>query len=335
MTAAAATERVNLLGLPKAELEAFVGELGSKPFRARQIMHWLYKRGQGDIAEMTDLAKDFRAQLAEHAEIAVPKIVKTQVASDGTRKWLLSGGNDQAFEMVFIPEEDRGTLCISSQVGCVLDCTFCATAQQGFNRNLTTAEIVGQVWLANRELAGEIGWKVGDESLGRKVSGESLGRKVSGEEGQQGGVDLRGGFQPGQVAGLVDHDQFAAGDQFVDQLGVPHGRVRILGAHHDQRRDAYAGKGFLVVGSLGPAPQRGGGTPRRGREHHPADVRGDLGLSGHVRRRDHLVEHLVGVAGHALGKGQSSLPGPGGAATHCRAARAKFIVVSPPGRVNA
>jgi len=161
MTAATATERVNLLGLPKAELEAFVGEMGSKPFRARQLMSWLYKRGEGDIAAMTDLAKDFRAQLAERAEVAVPTIVKTQVASDGTRKWVLSAGNDQAFEMVFIPEEDRGTLCISSQVGCVLDCTFCATAQQGFNRNLTTAEIVGQVWLANREL----GWQVGDNRI--------------------------------------------------------------------------------------------------------------------------------------------------------------------------
>jgi 23S rRNA (adenine2503-C2)-methyltransferase len=154
-------QRVNLLGLPKAELEAFVGEMGSKPFRARQLMSWLYKRGEGDIAAMTDLAKDFRAQLAGRAEVAVPTIVKTQVATDGTRKWVLSAGNDQAFEMVFIPEEDRGTLCISSQVGCVLDCTFCATAQQGFNRNLTTAEIVGQVWLANREL----GWQVGDNRI--------------------------------------------------------------------------------------------------------------------------------------------------------------------------
>jgi 23S rRNA (adenine2503-C2)-methyltransferase len=154
-------QRINLLGLPKAELEAFVGEMGSKPFRARQLMSWLYKRGEGDIAAMTDLAKDFRAQLTERAEVAVPTIVKTQVASDGTRKWVLSAGNDQAFEMVFIPEEDRGTLCISSQVGCVLDCTFCSTAQQGFNRNLTTAEIVGQVWLANREL----GWQVGDNRI--------------------------------------------------------------------------------------------------------------------------------------------------------------------------
>jgi len=159
---------VNLLGLPKADLEAFVGELGSKPFRARQLMNWLYKRGESDIAAMTDLAKDFRAQLALRAEVKLPEIVKTQVASDGTRKWLLSGGNGQAYETVYIPEEDRGTLCISSQVGCVLDCTFCSTAQQGFNRNLTTAEIVGQVWLANREL----GWKVGpgEKEKGRIIT---------------------------------------------------------------------------------------------------------------------------------------------------------------------
>ncbi len=160
-----ADERINLLGLQKADLESFVGGLGSKPFRARQLMNWLYKRGESDISAMTDLAKDFRAQLAQRAEVKLPEIVKTQVASDGTRKWLLSGGNGQAFEMVFIPEEDRGTLCISSQVGCVLDCTFCSTAQQGFNRNLTTAEIVGQVWLANRELAGELGWKAGDDRI--------------------------------------------------------------------------------------------------------------------------------------------------------------------------
>jgi 23S rRNA (adenine2503-C2)-methyltransferase len=161
MSAAAPSERTNLLGLPKAELEAFVAEMGSKPFRARQLMNWMYKRGEGDIAAMTDLAKDFRAELVQRAEVAVPEIVKTQIASDGTRKWLLSGGNGQAFEMVYIPEEDRGTLCISSQVGCALDCSFCSTAQQGFNRNLTTAEIVGQVWLANREL----GWQVGDNRI--------------------------------------------------------------------------------------------------------------------------------------------------------------------------
>jgi 23S rRNA (adenine2503-C2)-methyltransferase len=142
----------NLLGLPRPQLESFVADLGSKPFRARQLMNWMYKRGQGDFAGMSDLAKDFRAQLAERAEIRPPEIVKVQSSSDGTRKWLLRADSSQAFEMVFIPETDRGTLCISSQVGCALDCSFCSTAQQGFNRNLTTAEIVGQVWLAKREL---------------------------------------------------------------------------------------------------------------------------------------------------------------------------------------
>jgi len=165
MSAATANERTNLLGLPKAELEAFVAEMGSKPFRARQLMNWLYKRGEGDISAMTDLAKDFRAELVLRAEVTVPEIVKTQVATDGTRKWVLSAGSGQAFEMVYIPEEDRGTLCISSQVGCALDCSFCSTAQQGFNRNLTTAEIVGQVWLAHKILGGESGWQAGDNRI--------------------------------------------------------------------------------------------------------------------------------------------------------------------------
>jgi 23S rRNA (adenine2503-C2)-methyltransferase len=148
------TTATNLLGLPRPALEAFVAELGGKPFRARQLMNWVYKRGESSFERMTDLAKDFRAQLCERACIAPPPLVTTQQSADGTRKWLLRADVSQAFEMVFIPEPDRGTLCISSQVGCALDCSFCSTAQQGFNRNLTAAEIVGQVWLANRELAG-------------------------------------------------------------------------------------------------------------------------------------------------------------------------------------
>ena len=155
-TATPANIRTNLLGLKRAELEAFVVGLGAKPFRARQLMKWIYKRGVGDFAAMTDLARDFRARLEEQTEIRAPEIVTTQFSADGTRKWLLRAGAaddiEQCIEMVFIPEPDRGTLCISSQVGCALDCSFCATAQQGFNRNLTAAEIVGQVWLANREL---------------------------------------------------------------------------------------------------------------------------------------------------------------------------------------
>lgn len=144
--------RVNLLGFERAGLEAFVAGLGSKPFRARQLMQWIYGRGESRFEAMTDLAKDFRAQLAQHAEVRAPEIVTTQRSADGTRKWLLRADATQAIEMVYIPEESRGTLCISSQVGCALDCSFCSTAQQGFNRNLTTAEIVGQVWLAAREL---------------------------------------------------------------------------------------------------------------------------------------------------------------------------------------
>jgi 23S rRNA (adenine2503-C2)-methyltransferase len=147
-------ERVNLLGLPRAQLEAFVAtRLGAKPFRARQLMKWIYRRGAADFSAMSDLAQDFRAQLSEIAEIAVPEIVTEQASKDGTRKWMLRMDEVQGIETVYIPEPDRGTLCISSQVGCAMDCSFCATAQQGFNRNLSAAEIVGQVWLAQRELA--------------------------------------------------------------------------------------------------------------------------------------------------------------------------------------
>jgi 23S rRNA (adenine2503-C2)-methyltransferase len=148
-----AGERVNLLGLPRAELESFVAErLGAKPFRARQLMKWIYRRGAADFAAMTDLAQDFRLQLNAVARIAVPEIVAEQVSNDGTRKWMLRMDEVQGIETVYIPEPDRGTLCISSQVGCAMDCSFCSTAQQGFNRNLSVAEIVGQVWLAHREL---------------------------------------------------------------------------------------------------------------------------------------------------------------------------------------
>lgn len=158
MTAPASTDaRINLLGLERSQLEAFVVARGNKPFRARQLMNWLYKRLEGDFTAMTDLARDFREQLLSTAEVRLPEVLSRHDSADGTRKWLLSADASQAFEMVFIPESDRGTLCISSQVGCALDCSFCSTAQQGFNRNLTTAEIIGQVWLANRELGFEPG----------------------------------------------------------------------------------------------------------------------------------------------------------------------------------
>jgi 23S rRNA (adenine2503-C2)-methyltransferase len=147
-----APAKTNLLGLTRAELEAFIGQMGEKPFRARQLMKWLYKRHVSDFDQMTDLARVFRERLKEVAQVATPEITMTQASADGTRKWLLSMGAAQGIEMVFIPEPGRGTLCISSQVGCAMDCTFCSTGQQGFNRNLSAAEIVGQVWLANREL---------------------------------------------------------------------------------------------------------------------------------------------------------------------------------------
>ena len=147
-----ATPKTNLLGLTRSGLEAFVAGMGEKPFRARQLMKWMYRRAVGDIDAMTDLGKDFRQRLAAIAEIRAPEVIVAQRSADGTRKWLLRLESGQAIEMVFIPEPGRGTLCISSQVGCTMDCTFCSTAQQGFNRNLDTAEIVGQVWLANREL---------------------------------------------------------------------------------------------------------------------------------------------------------------------------------------
>ena len=152
----APSERTNLLGMTRPELEAFVGGFGAKPYRARQLLKWIYRRGEADFARMTDLAKDFRAALAERAQVTVPEIVADRIATDGTRKWLLrmpgATGSEQVIETVYIPEPGRGTLCISSQIGCALDCSFCATGAQGFNRNLTAAEIIGQVWLANREM---------------------------------------------------------------------------------------------------------------------------------------------------------------------------------------
>ncbi len=147
-----AAAKTNLLGLTRAGMEEFVLGMGEKPFRARQLMKWIYRRAVGDFESMTDLGKDFRRRLEEIAEIRTPEVIVSQSSADGTRKWLLRLESGQAIEMVFIPEPGRGTLCISSQIGCTMDCTFCSTGQQGFNRNLDTAEIVGQVWLANREL---------------------------------------------------------------------------------------------------------------------------------------------------------------------------------------
>jgi 23S rRNA (adenine2503-C2)-methyltransferase len=143
----------NLLGLDAARLERFLQN--EKPFRARQVLRWVHQRGEADFDRMTDLARELREKLAAGARVEPPLIVGDTVAADGTRKWLLKVDGANAVEAVFIPETGRGTLCVSSQAGCVLDCAFCSTGKQGFNRNLTTAEIIGQLWLANRLLAGE------------------------------------------------------------------------------------------------------------------------------------------------------------------------------------
>ncbi len=146
--------KANLLDLDAAALAAFFAELGEKPFRARQVLRWVHQSGESDFARMSDLAKDLRAKLAAHARVEAPRIVGDSTAADGTRKWLLKVDGANAVDAVFIPETGRGTLCVSSQAGCVLDCAFCSTGKQGFNRNLGTAEIVGQLWLANRLLEG-------------------------------------------------------------------------------------------------------------------------------------------------------------------------------------
>ncbi|VAW93347.1 23S rRNA (adenine(2503)-C(2))-methyltransferase @ tRNA (adenine(37)-C(2))-methyltransferase [hydrothermal vent metagenome] len=143
---------VNLLNFDRKGMEAFFAELGEKPFRATQMLKWIYQFGISDFDQMTNLSKVMREKLASMAKISVPDIIEQQESGDGTIKWLFSLENGNAIETVFIPENDRGTLCVSSQIGCALECSFCSTAQQGFNRNLSTAEIIGQVWAANQAM---------------------------------------------------------------------------------------------------------------------------------------------------------------------------------------
>jgi 23S rRNA (adenine2503-C2)-methyltransferase len=145
-------DRINLMGWPQAELEALFTGFGEKPFHARQLMRWIYQRHVTDFAAMTDLSRSLRQRLCELATVEPPQAVSRLDSADGTVKWLFESGSGQAVESVFIPEPGRGTLCISSQVGCALDCAFCATGAQGFNRNLDRSEIIGQVWHATREL---------------------------------------------------------------------------------------------------------------------------------------------------------------------------------------
>ena len=143
---------LNLLGMPRQRLARQFEQWGERGFRATQLVKWIHQRGVTDFAAMTDLSKVLRERLGESAVIALPEIALERSSDDGTVKWVLRLADGNAIETVFIPEDDRGTLCISSQVGCALDCTFCSTAQQGFNRNLSAHEIIGQIWLANNRL---------------------------------------------------------------------------------------------------------------------------------------------------------------------------------------
>ena len=150
-------ERINLLGMDAGALADLVGKWGGKPFRARQLQRWIHQRGADSFDAMTDLARDFRGQLAQNCLIEALPVATEQRSVDGTRKWLFAVGQGNAIETVFIPEDDRGTLCISSQVGCVVNCRFCSTGHQGFNRNLRTDEIIGQLWHAKRAVEADIG----------------------------------------------------------------------------------------------------------------------------------------------------------------------------------
>ncbi|WP_406663975.1 bifunctional tRNA (adenosine(37)-C2)-methyltransferase TrmG/ribosomal RNA large subunit methyltransferase RlmN [Gallaecimonas sp. GXIMD1310] len=144
--------KINLLDLTREQLRAFFAEIGEKPFRADQVMKWVYHFGVDDFEAMTNINKALRAKLAERCVIEAPEISQEERSSDGTIKWALRVSGGQEVETVYIPESDRATLCVSSQVGCALECTFCSTAQQGFNRNLKVSEIIGQVWRAAKVL---------------------------------------------------------------------------------------------------------------------------------------------------------------------------------------
>lgn len=142
------SKAINLLGLNQKKLEDFFISIEEKPFRALQVLKWIHQRGISDFSQMTDLSKDLRAKLEIFCVVEAPEVIYEKTSKDGTRKWVISVGDKDLIEMVLIPEKNRATLCVSSQVGCAVDCSFCATGKQGFSRNLNLAEIIGQVWVA-------------------------------------------------------------------------------------------------------------------------------------------------------------------------------------------
>ncbi len=156
----------NLLGLSRQEMEDYFATIGEKKFRAGQVMKWIHQQGVSDFAEMTNLAKTLRVKLEQYAEVRPPEVTYKHFSADGTRKWIIKVGDNAMVEAVLIPDGDRKTLCVSSQVGCALDCSFCSTGKQGFMRDLSAAEIIGQVWIANRSYLDE------GEFTGRNADGE-------------------------------------------------------------------------------------------------------------------------------------------------------------------
>ena len=165
-----AAQKINLLGMSLPKMQAYFVSIGEKPFRAVQLMKWIHQRGVTNLDAMTDISRGLRDKLREQTEICLPTIVEEFLASDGCYKWIVQVASGSRVETVFIPEATRGTLCISSQAGCTLDCSFCATGKQGFNSNLTTAEIIGQLWWANHRLGGFATSKPGEGKMNRKVS---------------------------------------------------------------------------------------------------------------------------------------------------------------------
>lgn len=141
-------EKINLLGLSPEKMEAFFADLGEKKFRAQQMLKWIHQFGEANFDNMTNMSKGLRAKMAAVSDIALPEVVYEDISTDGTRKWVMKMPGGSAVETVYIPEKERGTLCVSSQIGCSLDCSFCSTGKQGFNRDLTVAEIIGQVYVA-------------------------------------------------------------------------------------------------------------------------------------------------------------------------------------------
>jgi len=153
MTAPLPASKINLLGLDRKALQDFFINAGENPYRAEQLLKWIHFQGVSDFQVMTNLSKTLREKLSEMATVTLPEVLYEKAAADGTYKWLLKLADGNCIETVFIPEKTRGTLCISSQVGCILNCDFCSTGKQGFNRNLSTAEIISQLWIAVRKLS--------------------------------------------------------------------------------------------------------------------------------------------------------------------------------------